>query len=789
MKRVERKPITSVQAGAQVSYGINPETGRLTVTATPVSALLGWPVNPPTISGTPRVGQTLTATASGATSYQWLADGVAISGATASTFVLTNTQSNALITVSVGLAGGGSATSNAIGPVSPFASIAADGFSATTAASPSDLSLLPFTVVDEGFVLGTATTRSRTEYLTKRINQDYPNQNSFTSGQQATSDYLLATSTVAGATVSSTLASPKVFGAWLMPEAQLVGDTINWAMDAWHYYGIDCVWVRGNDGTTQTPWQIVFTKSLYTLAELGCPFWTYQGALDVSGLADPSDCWLEGKAFPRIGGAGSVLSSEENYAGAVNRREFTRVRFRRNVTAHASPVYIAVSDASGNDSTGVTSTTEATARATPCKTGHGAIVRANSLLGDTRGCLDGLHIVVMDTATFGSAPFTSYKQNVGAIYVTRASNVARNSAVASITGQFRPYLSDHAAGVTEGQVIFKDMKLVLGTSGSFTGEAAYPLHVQIWNCTVDDSSLFGAQRDNSHLSYFGPTFTAHTSMLGRSGNGAIRKMIGVVADLVNSGFENWVTRGCVLTRPTSTFLTDASRDGHICVNNRFVDPDPASITLQHQGTVSGGDLGAFIYLQNEVVRLRHSTQPTVMISADGEYGNVVHGILGLNTVPAGRHNLLYDEHATVRRYHKFFRVIGELADQLNTKDQVFAASIGITNPELRRGNKAFTHGVGCIGNYSRLINAAGALPGYAQLYPGIGSVIAGGAPGFIDDRSDPAGAGSGSSGGNYALSVGAAARGLVPAGHFLTPPEDLAGATRGTGVQPAGAYA
>lgn len=129
-----------------------------------------------------------------------------------------------------------------------------------------------------------------------------------------------------------------------------------------------------------------------------------------------------------------------------------------------------------------------------------------------------------------------------------------------------------------------------------------------------------------------------------------------------------------------------------------------------------------------------------------------------------------------------------LTEQINTKDQQHAADVGIANPHLRRGNKAFTHGVGCVGNYSDLINAAGTLPGYAQLWPGRYSVIAGGAPGFTDDQSDPAGAGSGAGGGDYTLTGGSPARGLVPAGHFLTPPADLAGTAR-SGAQPAGAYA
>ncbi len=60
----------------------------------------------PSITGTPAVGQTLSAapgTWSGATAftYQWLSDGVAIAGATASTLALTSAQANKTVTVTV----------------------------------------------------------------------------------------------------------------------------------------------------------------------------------------------------------------------------------------------------------------------------------------------------------------------------------------------------------------------------------------------------------------------------------------------------------------------------------------------------------------------------------------------------------------------------------------------------------------------------------------------------------------------------------------------------------------
>jgi hypothetical protein len=83
----------------------------------------------PAITGTPTEGQTLTAGTSGITdadglgafSYQWLADAVAISGATSATYTLTQAEVGDSITVTVSFTDGAgnaeSTTSAAVGPV------------------------------------------------------------------------------------------------------------------------------------------------------------------------------------------------------------------------------------------------------------------------------------------------------------------------------------------------------------------------------------------------------------------------------------------------------------------------------------------------------------------------------------------------------------------------------------------------------------------------------------------------------------------------------------------------
>lgn len=95
----------------------------------PIGAAATAPVNTvaPVISGNPMVGQTLSCTTGTWTgtptityAYQWLADAVAITGATSSTYLLTEDEIGADITCEVGatnVVGSDTALSNSLGPV------------------------------------------------------------------------------------------------------------------------------------------------------------------------------------------------------------------------------------------------------------------------------------------------------------------------------------------------------------------------------------------------------------------------------------------------------------------------------------------------------------------------------------------------------------------------------------------------------------------------------------------------------------------------------------------------
>ncbi|MCI1019167.1 excalibur calcium-binding domain-containing protein [Microbacterium sp. C5A9] len=110
--------LTTSQAGAQISVKVTGKlTGYTTVSRTSAKTAKVLLATTPTISGTAAVGSTLTVrtgtwTTGTAFTYQWYRDGIAISGATASTYLVRPTDAYAAVSVRVvgGKSGYASAT-------------------------------------------------------------------------------------------------------------------------------------------------------------------------------------------------------------------------------------------------------------------------------------------------------------------------------------------------------------------------------------------------------------------------------------------------------------------------------------------------------------------------------------------------------------------------------------------------------------------------------------------------------------------------------------------------------
>lgn len=675
----------------------------------------------------------------------------------------------------------------------PISSVAADGWQAIMV-SPSDLAFSSVSVSRQGYDgTGSAATISETLLTTKRVRQAYPNEASFkTDGSVALSDYVYSTDTIAGVTNNSAEVSPKPIALWAMRDRQLVGNSIAWEIIAFHRNArsrrqVACVEVRATDGTNTTAWQTVASTAISTFSEDSNPIEVFSGSHDITAL-NTGLITMEARVKPWVGASASILNSSDQSA----RREFSARYFLKNTSRASSPPYAYVSS-TGNDGTGVWSTTAATAQATPFLTVGGALTAVNDAIRGTPatgGVADGGRIRIVNTVNAGTTA-TSRPQNVAEVIVERAPGTARASAIITHGADMRCRLGvgTLTAPLTEGCITFFDVSINRTGAFTFLGEAATQLDVRCHNVSFASSSTASA-RSNSHLSLYGVNFTTSVPSIGNTTGLDMRIVRGCTMDINGAGRELFNEIGNTITRPSSVAIKDPTKP-MVRYNNRLLNPNSASTCVTFGGAVSGGNMGGIVEVQN-LVECTHTTTSTasVVMAGDAALGNVTHAVVCHNVATGygsiGRHNIIYDE-ATVARTHKLVRFVGNIVSQLNTKGDIFQLD------GTRLGNFPFTHGVGCIGNWSQYRTNSAIAGNENQTWPGrnasIGtSTTVRNAPGFTNYQGTTDAGAAGAGGGTYTLTGGAAARTacIVPDPVLAF---DLAGAARASTNDAPGAYA
>ena len=670
----------------------------------------------------------------------------------------------------------------------PFTAIAADGWQATVT-SPSDLSLSPATVQRAGFdSTGTAATISDTVYLTKRVRQVYPAQASFTTDQVALNDYIYAADTITGVTNNSTLVSPKPIATWGMRDRVLVDSSIAWEIipfhrDARNGTQVACVRVRATDGTNTTAWQYATTTALSSSCETPNQPEVYSGTLSLSGLNDDSLITLQGEVYPHFGTSASVLASNTE-----TEFRFTNRYFYRNAARYAAPNIICVAS-TGNDATGVVSTTEATALATPCLTVGGAIQRAAALLGNaTKNVLSGLEVRVHDGVSMGTVGFVYVNQDAAAIKVTRTTTSA-NRAAANITmsAAIRPYSAgnNRSPTLTESAIFFEDVKITRTADVAFQGEASRLMHTQFRNVDFDFSSTAAAadMMGNSHISIFGMTATNFVGGFAQTSAGDHRIIRGLTGSFNNTNISGYNIIGCNLS--AANIRSDNAQRGCLIYNNKLPSPYGGGNPAIRVVTASSGQSLYAAVVQNDAPTITTGGGDCgIFISADTANGNIAHLVMHHNTTAGdegyGRWNLAYDDTTGTSRSHTLISCKANLGPQLNTKGDVFKSD------GTKIGNFAFHHGVGCDANYTEDLDSGGGGLSFGQAYGGLHSLIANGDPLYTTDQATVAsGPTAGTAGGVYTLQAGSPAKNILPAPLLGF---TLAGVARGTGTQNAGAY-
>lgn len=714
------------------------------------------------------------------------------------------------------------AAASGAGAAAPISAIAANGWQ-TTMVTPADLSLSPISISRPGYTTSfTTTTYTDTAYTTKRVRQVYANQASFTTSDVATDRWFYSTDNIAGVTNNSALTVPQPVASWMMADRQLTGNSVFWEITAYHIEGranqqVPAVRVRGNDGTTQTAWQVVGTPAISTYCEDLNPLETYSGTLDVTGLANQSTFWLEAEVAPWIGDTNAVNRSETNTTNGLGAREFTRVYFYKDTARFAAPPVCYVNGTTGNDGTGVWSTTDATAFATPFATVKGAIDNVNTAIrgapatgSDCSGCI----VYISDNLTALTSVAVNRTITCAVIKVTRDSRVSRANAVVALSAAFNPKLATgFLSGITDGAIQFEDVTINRTVNtGLITGTAG-TLRCYMKNVAVTNTGITGKLVSNCHIYVLGMVITgAAPSMWGQAAATENRIIRGLSVDYgatAPAALEAWRTFASSITR-VKGYASQDPKKGAVWVGNKFLNPDSTTAPIELEAVAAGDTMTGIVIIQN-LVEILHTTTstPGIRVSSDTpSHGNINHCLIMHNVVTGycnvGRNNNFYDNqsNATEIRTHSLVRDEGNILVQFNIKGDVFVATSGAdpTDAPLHIGHFAVHHGVGCKGNFTMFRVASGTPLSEDQIYPGAGSLISTnvgirqdplftnyqGTSGSGGNSSTAGTASAGAGGGTYTLQGGSTARGIVTTAPLKY---DFAGSAWGASNINAGLYA
>ncbi len=232
-------------------------------------------------------------------------------------------------------------------------SVATDGWQATYDGTPGSTILLePVEVERAGYdQSGAATTHTDTIILTKWIRDPYPDHANLTDTPSlvALSEKLRASSidVIEGGTVTnnSTAVTPKPICNWVLPDRQVVGNSVTVEIVAFHYDGrnnqqVAFVEARATDGTDEVT-QSAFATVVSPRTSDKTAVLVYSITLDITTL-DPGPITINAEAYSWIGDSSSINDS----ADQTDRREFSPRYYLKDVTRFTSPPYAYVNGTS-----------------------------------------------------------------------------------------------------------------------------------------------------------------------------------------------------------------------------------------------------------------------------------------------------------------------------------------------------------------------------------------------------------------------------------------------------------
>lgn len=665
------------------------------------------------------------------------------------------------------------------GPLAAYTAVDAGGWTVTYPDPPTIDPVgapIPVQVNRAGFSpAGLPTVTAESLRLTKRVRQPYPNQAVLTASSVAIEDYVYASDSVVGAANNSTETSPTPIANWVLPDRQVVGNTITLEIVAFHRNArvgeqVACVEFSATDGNA-TVTQKVSASVISPRASDRSPVIVYRAVLDVSALENPATITCNARVFPWIGTAASVLDSASGTAG----RGFSPRIYRRDTARFGAPP-LAYVTTTGNDTSGIVSTSASTAAATPFLTILGAIKGLKAATGVAGGRIDGCEIR-LGAGTFVATALTSADviggiQDHACLTITRDPNVARAAAIMSFgAAAFRPRFP---------YLRIADCTLLRTGTQAFQGEAAAPLQLICDDITLENASHNASLLSTASLSVYGCDLRNATTSPVAAGANEVRILRGVL-NTTGATVENWLVLGSRLTggnHGTSLFSNGIrSSNGAICAFNYL-----SGYRIAYGGLA---ETLATAVVQNVIEYYSAASNTGLGMSADSQLGNLVHSVIFHNTVAGffnnGRSNAFYDETPATARAHRLIAAKGNIHVSVNTKGDVFLSD------GARVGNWHYLYGVGVAAEMHQFDAASS---NFRQEFPGMGAVLGTSttiplSPQFNSPAHTTSGPTAGPGGGIYTIAPTSPAKALL-SGSVLS--FDLSGAPRPLTGASAGAY-
>lgn len=625
---------------------------------------------------------------------------------------------------------------------------------ASIPANDPDSNPLTFTVTWKGYTaasLGSTAASAATTTLTEDIvvgpgvRDVPPNEANPLTNIYASTEYLFSSTYCTlpgGATNNSTLVPPTAICTWGLPDREVVSGTITQEIIVYHHSGrngtpVAGFWVTATDGTN-TVEQKITTPIRSTNVGDALTVTVYAVSLNVSTLNNASLITVNAKAYPHVGDASNGVADSSTGSG---QRGWYPVLYWRDTTVAATPHYAYIDNTATDDTTGVWSTTYATAVASPFKTIGGA--------RDTITNTGGRGIAANANGDrIADGAIIRCKTGQTHVLPNRASAIAGMKAAAPIiepepsgtitltagASSFKPNLGGAlAAGVpTTAARIRKGSGTAWTLQRSGASQVAEGVKLILENGTYDPNGNTGTAFYAAGGRGFFLNVTSSASVgssFAYSANGSTLMWRGCNFDFGNNGADMTHAVGNTFKRLGVVSFNNTNGSNTLIASNKILDPGSGSGMF---GYGSSGTLSNAAFCDNLVVHfLTTNTNANLALSKDApQTGNIANVIVTGNTWLSanvnGRWNIFYDENTATPRTHSMCRVANNIISEVNMKsaEYVYYNDGDTVNGPNMVGNWAMEHGVGFSGNIYYYPDAFGTngSPLFSQFYPGRNAV-------------------------------------------------------------------